>query len=424
MIRFLLKGILRDRSRSLFPILIVTAGVLLTVFLHGWIGGLMNEIVSANANFSTGHVKIMTKAYAENEDQMPNDLALVGVDSLITQLRETYPEMTWVCRIRFGGLLDVPDEKGETRSQGPSVGLGVDLLSPQSPERNILNIEKAIVRGGMPKKAGEILISDEFATNLGIEPGGSVTLIGSTMYGGMAMQNFIVAGTLRFGIGPMDKGAMIADIGDIQSALDMTGAAGEVLGYQEKWVYNSTKADRVANEFNDRYKDSTDEFKPVMLTLREQNGLNEYLDMASSFSGILVFVFVLAMSIVLWNAGLIGGLRRYGEVGMRLAIGEDKGHVYRSMVAESVLVGFMGSVFGTGIGLGLAYCVQVKGLNMGPLLRNSSLMVSNVIRTRITSETYYIGVIPGLFSTVLGAMLSGLGIYRRQTAQLFKELEA
>jgi putative ABC transport system permease protein len=51
-------------------------------------------------------------------------------------------------------------------------------------------------------------------------------------------------------------------------------------------------------------------------------------------------------------------------------------------------------------------------------------MYPAVIRAEITGETYYIGFFPGLFSTVLGTALSGIGIYRRQTAQLFKELEA
>ena len=50
-------------------------------------------------------------------------------------------------------------------------------------------------------------------------------------------------------------------------------------------------------------------------------------------------------------------------------------------------------------------------------------MMSNTIRAEITHVAYYIGFIPGMFSTVLGAALSGIGIYKRQTAQLFKELE-
>ncbi|MBU1463960.1 MAG: BamA/TamA family outer membrane protein, partial [Alphaproteobacteria bacterium] len=34
-----------------------------------------------------------------------------------------------------------------------------------------------------------------------------------------------------------------------------------------------------------------------------------------------------------------------------LAIGEHKGHVFRSMIYESVIIGLVGSVIGTGLGL-------------------------------------------------------------------------
>jgi putative ABC transport system permease protein len=47
-----------------------------------------------------------------------------------------------------------------------------------------------------------------------------------------------------------------------------------------------------------------------------------------------------------------------------------------------------------------------------------------VFHARITSAAFFIGFIPGLLSTVIGTMLSGIGIYKRKTAQLFKELEA
>jgi len=47
----------------------------------------------------------------------------------------------------------------------------------------------------------------------------------------------------------------------------------------------------------------------------------------------------------------------------------------------------------------------------------------SVYRAVITNNAYYIGFIPGLFATVIGTMLAGIGIYRRQTASLFKELE-
>ena len=78
MIQFLLKGILGDKNRSLLPVIIITIGVALTVLLSGYIKGAMGDIIDQNARFDTGHVKVMSKAYAENKDQLPNDLALWG----------------------------------------------------------------------------------------------------------------------------------------------------------------------------------------------------------------------------------------------------------------------------------------------------------------------------------------------------------
>jgi putative ABC transport system permease protein len=51
-------------------------------------------------------------------------------------------------------------------------------------------------------------------------------------------------------------------------------------------------------------------------------------------------------------------------------------------------------------------------------------MISSVYRARVTLGSFFIGFAPGIISTVLGATIAGIGIYKRQTSQLFKELEA
>ena len=56
-------------------------------------------------------------------------------------------------------------------------------------------------------------------------------------------------------------------------------------------------------------------------------------------------------------------------------------------------------------------------------MENSSMMMPAVYRAVVKPEAFYIGFIPGLFSMVLGNALSGIGIYKRKTAKLFKELE-
>ncbi len=423
MIKFIINGLIRDHHRSLFPVLIVTIGVWITVFMQAYLIGVMGDMFDSTARFSTGHVKIMSKAYAENKDQIPNDLALMGIDDIISDMQSQYPDMTWVKRINFGGLLDIPDETGETRSQAPVVGYGLDLLSPSSTEIQTMNVDKALVRGRLPETSGEILISDDLAYRLNVSLGDDATLLGSTMYGAMSMHNFRVVGTVRFGIIALDRGAMVADVHDVQMALDMEDAAGGILGYFPHLVYDDVRALGIAQQFNNTYFNESDEFSPVMGKLIELSDLGGYFGYVDYMSGIIIFIFVFIMSIVLWNAGLLGGLRRYGEVGVRLAIGEPKGHIYRSLIFESIFVGIVGSIFGTVLGLACAYWLQVVGLDISEFMQNSSMMINTVFRAKITTTTYYIGFFPGLLATVFGTMLSGIGIYRRQTAQLFKELE-
>ena len=424
MIRFLLKGLLRDRSRSVLPVIVVVVGVMLTVFMFSWMNGVLSDIIYTSARFNTGHVKIMSRAYAENSDQLPNDLALLGIADLTKQLRRDYPEMYWTPRIHFGGLLDIPGENGETRAQGPAVGRGVDLFSPASRENELLQIEQSLVTGHLPKQSGEILVSQDFSEKLHVVPGDTATLISSTMYGSMAVANFIIAGTVRFGVTGLDRGAIIVDVSDIQTALDMMDGAGEIIGLFPDRRYQKGIPEQMTAEFNARYADDSDEFAPVMVPLREQNGLGAMLDLSSQFVGIIVFIFVMAMSVVLWNTGLMGSLRRYGEIGVRLAIGERKGHLYFSLIAEAIAVGLVGSIIGTGLGLLISFYMQENGIDISGMMKDATMMMSTVMRARVTPMSYFIGFIPGLLATVLGASLSGIGIYRRQTAQLTKEFEA
>src|ERR1051325_4824987 len=106
MIGFLLKGLGRDRTRSLFPAITVVAGVMLTVFLQTYLHGLNANMSDASAAFSTGHLKVTSRAAASEGEQASNELALSGVGSLVDDLRRQFPEVVWTPRVRFAGLLD------------------------------------------------------------------------------------------------------------------------------------------------------------------------------------------------------------------------------------------------------------------------------------------------------------------------------
>jgi putative ABC transport system permease protein len=423
MIRFLYLGLIRDRSRSLFPLMTITTGAFLTVFLFSWMQGVIGDMVSTSARFDTGHVKVMTRSYSRLASQCPNDLALMGVGGLLRKTRALDSRMVWTPRIRFGGLLDVPDEKGETRIQAPVIGLGIDLLGAQSPETRILGVRKALVRGAFPGDKKEAVLSEELTRKMGLGIGDTVTLIGSTMYGEMATFNFKVAGTVRFGITALDRGTIIADISAVREALDMDDASGEIVGYSRDMVYRDEDMKKLASTFNRDYSRPADRFSPLMLCLSEQNSLGEILALTSVFVRVIISVFVLVMSLVLWNSGLMNQIRRYGEIGLRLALGEPRGALYRRLILEGFLMGLIGSILGTALGLGASYYLQYHGLDFGRLMHKSTMMISNELRASVTPGSYFIGFVPALVASLLGNMAAGIGIYRRKTSELFKELE-
>jgi putative ABC transport system permease protein len=139
--------------------------------------------------------------------------------------------------------------------------------------------------------------------------------------------------------------------------------------------------------------------------------------------GMFIFIFIFVMSLVLWNSGLMNGIRRYGEIGVRLAIGESKGHIYRSLILESFLIGIAATIIGTAIGLIFSYFLQYNGIDVSSMLKDSKVIMSATMRAQVTPASYFIGFFPGVIASVAGAVISGIGIYKRNTAQLFKELE-
>ena len=426
MIKFLTIGLLRDRSRSLFPVLVITLTVTLVIFTVGFMQGMLNNLLLDTAVILTGHEKVVTRAYSEESQLMPNDLALMDVDQLIENLEQEYPDFFWSPRITFAGLLDVPDENGETKFQGPVIAFGIDFLNDESRQVEIWKLERSLVDGKLPENSNDALISSKLADQLNISAGESVTFIGSTMDNAFTTYNFNVSGTFNLRKGQTDKQMMLVDLSGARLALDMDNAASAIFGFTHSLYYDDETAVALRTDYNNTKSDSLDIFSPFMLALRDGNQMGTMVDISGAMMAIMGGIFLVIVMIVLWNMGLMNGLRRYGEIGLRLAMGESKGQVYRSMISEAVIIGLTGTVVGTGIGLAITYYVQENGIDYTKgieALSNSSMVMPNIFYAQVTPDLFYIGFIPGVLATVLGTMLAGIAIYKREMAQLFKELE-
>ena len=426
MIKFLAKGLIRDKTRSLFPTIIITITVAIVIFALGFMRGMLNNVFLDTAVIMSGYEKVVTRAYKKEMQMLPLDLALMDIEKMISDLNRDHPNYFWSPRINFGGLIDIPDENKETRSQSPIMAIGIDFFSNKSRQTELWKLDQIIVDGRPPRSPNDILISSKLAKKLEVSTGQEATFIGSTMDNAFTTYNFNISGIFNLNKGQTDKQMILLDISGAQEALDMDGAATEILGFTNDLFYNDEDAIKIRSSFNENNRSSSDIFAPIMIALRDTNQMGTMVDFSNAALAVIGGIFLVIVMIVLWNMGLMNGLRRYGEIGLRLAMGESKGKVYRSMITEAVIIGLTGTLLGTGLGLSITYYVQENGISYAEALEEMALknmVMPNVFYSKVTPDLFYVGLLPGLLATVLGTMLAGLAIYRREMAQLFKELE-
>ena len=232
MIRWIVLGILRDKNRSLFPFLVVTAGVALVVFTVGFMEGIFMGMIDSTANLDTGHLRFVNKPFYDEEHLNPMDRALTAQNETGIWLRENSdPKIKWAPRIRWGAIADVPDENGETKSQTPIIGMALDLLSPDSLEIERLGLKDALVEGSLPDRPKEILLGYELARTLDVGLEQTITLLGQTFDGGLATDNYTVVGLVRFGVFALDKKMALIDLADAQDSFYMEDTVTDWLGF-------------------------------------------------------------------------------------------------------------------------------------------------------------------------------------------------
>ncbi len=432
MIRWLLKGIWRDKTRSLFPFLVITVGVTLLIYLLGFMEGTFAGMIDMTAHLDTGHLRFVNKPFYDEEHLVPLDRALAGQKETLQWLEKNGdPKIEWSPRIRWGAIMDVPDENGETKSQTPVVGMAINLSDKNSPERERLDLEKSVIEGVIPSQPKEMLVGYKLADALGLRLGDTVTLLGQNFDGGMATDNYRVVGLVRFGLAAMDKKMALIDLADAQQTFYMEDMVTDFLGFLPMHVgykkYDSLKQNLMdhlpALKQNPPGAWASDD-EPLILSVLDQRNLRELSIKFELVDDVVIGVFTFLMVLVLWNAGLLNGVHRYGEMGLLLALGETHKKLIALMALEALMVGILGSAAGCLIGGGLVYYLQEVGISTHGIFETSGLMMSDIIRARVSLDAFVFAVIPGVTASVVGNLIANLAIFQRSEANLFRELEA
>ncbi|WP_164014925.1 ABC transporter permease [Pyxidicoccus trucidator] len=372
----------------------------LLVILMGLSTGMEETMLRSATTLSTGHVNVGGFYKVSAGQAAP---IVTGYPKILEQVRKDVPELDFIVH-RGRGYAKVVSEAG---SMQLGVG-GIDVASEPG-FRQVIQVREGTLDG--LAEPNTVLLFEKQAKRLEVKVGDTVTMAAPTMRGTSntvdlrvvaiaanigLMSDFNVyvpAGTLRslYQLREDTTGAIylylkdVKQVPEVQARLrkTLTEAGHEVMDNDPRaFFFKFEVVNREA--WTGQKLDLTnweDEISFINWTLTALKGL----------TGILIFVLLIIICVGIMNTLWIAIRERTREIGTLRAIGMQRTRVLAMFVFEALTLGFLGTLTGALVGLGVCLAVNAAGVS-----------VPEVVAVFIMSEKLNLAVHP---NSVVGAML-------------------
>ncbi|MFC6879721.1 MULTISPECIES: ABC transporter permease [Actinomadura] len=363
MLRTTLAGLRAHKLRLLLTAVAITLGV-------GFIAGtfVLTDSMDSGVQqtFARGADKVdyAVRPSATASEDIP--AALVGRIRSLPGVKDVHGQVK--------GDAALVGRDGKTVGDMQTVGLSV-------PDGRLLRYD--LDKGRVPRGSGEAVLDSRTAGRQHFSVGDAVSVLDSKG----AAHRFTVVGLVDFGID--QDASMRGAVGfDPATAALMTGEK----GVEEIDVIGSDRA-AIAAAAGPKYEVYTG--KRLGETLAKAAGA----DTKIIRTGLLIFglVAMLVSALVIYNTFTILIAQRMREMALLRCVGATRRQVFGGVVAESAVVGLVGSVTGLLVGLGLGAGAMALFNALGANMPTAGVA--------LTPRTVVVGLLVGIVVTVLSALL-------------------
>lgn len=356
--RIALRNVFRNYKRSLITALAVFIGTGAIVVGRGLLNGVYDTVIGGVTEAVTGDVQIHLNGYLEATEALPLHLSFKYDESLEKLVREDPRVLDVSGRIAFSGLVTDANQENTTVFYG--VGMDPDH------EFNITPRNKGNIVAGQALSNDDptgIVLGKELADNLKLNVGDEITLLVNTREGSLNGKDVKVRGIAKFRLPGLVNKAVHLPLSTAQTLLymqgDVTEVAIKVKGKEIETVngVNEGLTKRLAGAYPDLRSNTWLDVSSFYLN---------FLNMMDYVFAVLIVVFFVVMVAGIANTMLMSVLERVSEIGTMMAIGVRRKRILNLFLSESMVLGAMGAVAGTGVAFVLILYYGYQGL-MFPL---------------------------------------------------------
>mgnify|MGYP000742928118 CR=1 FL=1 len=344
--RFLREG----RVQSTLILVGIAVGVAVIVFLTALITGLQGNIINRTLG-TQAHIKVQPTEERNRilppadgstqlllESRRTQRLRSINNWQQVRDVLDTLPDVTAVSPLISGPAFA---RRGEALQSVALVGIDAPRYL------RIIPVQEDIVAGAFRIGAGDAVIGKQLAIDLGMRVGDKLRLDG-----GQGRESVVnVAGIFELGVRELDARYVYLDMKQVQSLLNLPGAATVIDVTVENIFDAQAIATRIASLTGLKAESWMETNAQLMNALRSQSLSTRMISVFVALSVALGIASVLSVSVV----------QRTREIGILRAMGTTRQQMLRVFLVQGALFGLTGSLLGGAAGYGLVGAFNVFG---------------------------------------------------------------
>ncbi len=336
--RLAFKNLFRHKLRTFVSIVAIAFSVMIVVFARGYIVGLIDNLTVEHIQYDSGHIKLITHEYRDQERLLPlnypvDGLGGRGLEEMVAALKDIEGVEMVIPRLKFGAMVSTGDELVTIS------GWGVD---PEQ-ETAFTDIERYLVEGRMPQPGRlEVMMGTALLEKINRRVGEKVTIVFNTAFNSLQGVTFTIVGRTESGIKLLNEVVFYLPLDQAQRLLEMDGEVTEVLLVTPDKKLVPQVLPRVQALLAEHGEDG----RYLALGYKDTSDLIFFMEIAKLiYNQIYVFLVLLACIVVV-NTMLMIVKERTREIGMMSALGLESKDIMRLFLTEGAIMGVTGSLLG------------------------------------------------------------------------------
>jgi putative ABC transport system permease protein len=381
---FAWRNVVRQRTRSGATLAAICIGVSGLILAGGFVQDIFIQLGEAIIHSQTGHIQVTRQGFREGRHRQPDAYLIDRPEELRRELAATPGVERVVARLDFVGVVNNGRRDLGIFGEGvePSGEASIGTYLKYTEGRALADSDK-----------DGVVVGHGVARSLGLKVGDRVTLVMTLAQGAVNTLDFELVGVFQSFSKEFDARAVRIPLDAARNLMDTQAAHVLVV-----MLGDTAATDAVAGAFRaslghrgyaiDIWRTLSDFYDKTLKLYDRQFGVLR-----------LIILLMVLLSVV--NSVNMTVFERTREFGTVLALGDRPGDVFRTVLAESVILGLAGASLGILVGWGLGTAISAIGIPMPPP-PNADLGYTAVIRL-VPGDVAVAGAI-GFVATCLAAI--------------------